>query len=629
MMLFPESLQQLYCSPYRISHNFRVGGSLSVICFLLGTLAFSNQTWAQTPQWEGVWISEKGVITLEQDGETVSGKIGKNGTFDGTAKGDELAFQYKLQNEKGSGTWRLDSNKHFCSGKFSNGYRQGTWKAWKRDATGALAKPADFSGVWLTSYGTMMLEQDGKLIEGSIGPEGWSSVDTGEISGRQLDFEWTVRQFKGDGWLQQTSDGKRIFGVMNSSSGPSPWLGVRPEGYRQEVIPKAGKMIQGIADNGMLFNLRMPDGWKEGEPTDVIILLHGSNWTTTGMVAVTAKNWPEIGKRFAILGIQGQNWAKWSEPDDLRFNYTYINWVGKSKLQGFPYTHRESPFLVGHLLDEFKERFNFQRTFVGGHSQGGFLTYVMQMHYPDKIDGTFPIAGGMIIQAEPDNFDDEKLIQQQRETPMYILHGSKDFVVRTSMGQYAYNRLLAHDFARVKFHSPPNGHPYDFLPVDKAIRWLDMMTTHDAASLAKFADELVAAKQWRDVGAALDRAEALGEQEKFASARTAFEAAAKQKSESLLKQISENKDGTWVARYLDWEEAFSLAKCATPTIDAFRKLRKQHSPSAETLYKDARSAFQNRDREKGYAKYQEIVDKYYASPRYRAVKSSLEQRKRP
>ncbi len=89
---------------------------------------------------------------------------------------------------------------------------------------------------------------------------------------------------------------------------------------------------------------------------------------------------------------------------------------------------------------ELKKDLSFRRVFVGGHSQGCFLTYTLHMHFPEEIDGTFPIVGGLIIQSEPDVFDYEKLVNSQKSRPIAIVHGAKDNVVPFSTGVYAHNR---------------------------------------------------------------------------------------------------------------------------------------------------------------------------------------------
>jgi predicted esterase len=589
---------------------------------------FASTTAAQDSPWDGLWISSKGLIELTQTGTQVSGKFGEDGTFDGSIDGNELKFEFKRGRESGTGSASISESGRQFSADVNSNFSQYKLVANKKNENAEDAETMDFSGLWLSSMGTLKLEQDGTEVTGSIGPEGWSSVNNGEVIGTRLEFDYVVRNFKGKAWLEQTEDGKSLFGLMDpEKKKPIAWTGIKPYGYEMEVKPKPNEIVKGVAKNGMLYNLRMPDGWKDGDPTDVIILLHGSNWTTDGMVHITAKNWPDIGKKFAILGIQGQSWNKNSTPESPRFNYTYVNWVGRSTLGGFPYTHRESPYLVGELIDEFKEQFSFERVFVGGHSQGGYLTHVIHMHMPEKISGTFPMAGGVIVQAEPDVFDDDDLMKSQRETPMYLLHGRKDNVVDPGMSDRAYNRFLAFDFPRVKYDRPSRGHAYDFLPIDKAIHWLDMMTTKDTEALAKFGKELVESKKWRDVGIVIDRAKAIDGGEKFSAIWMAYENAARKDGDRLKRQIEENKNSRWVDKYIDWVEQFSLSTKCKETVEAFNALQATHQEDAEKLYKEGREAFRNNNRAEGYAKYQKIVDEFYASTYYRSLKNTLDKRK--
>ena len=176
--------------------------------------------------------------------------------------------------------------------------------------------------------------------------------------------------------------------------------------------------------------------------------------------------------------------------------------------------------------------------------QSGENIDAVVLHFPEKIAGTFPMAGGLIIQAEPDVFDDADLKQAQRETPMYILHGKKDKVVAPSMSQYAYDRLIAHDFSRVVFHQPNRGHPYDFLPIDQVIEWLDMMSTNDKAALLALGKKQVAAKNWRNVGIVIERAKAIRGGKAFSEIWRSYEKAALPGGKNLLTSIESNEDGS-------------------------------------------------------------------------------------
>ena len=125
-------------------------------------------------------------------------------------------------------------------------------------------------------------------------------------------------------------------------------------------------------------------------------------------VGTLAAAWPDIARDYIILGINGELPSNLSGERPI-FNYTYVNYVGRSTFGGFPGTDRESPALVREALDELKEVYPVKHYFVGGHSQGGFLTYSLLMNSPEAIAGAFPISAGVIFQCEPSAYADAKL----------------------------------------------------------------------------------------------------------------------------------------------------------------------------------------------------------------------------
>ncbi len=100
--------------------------------------------------------------------------------------------------------------------------------------------------------------------------------------------------------------------------------------------------------------------------------------------------------------------------------------MGRSTYGGFPGTDRESPALVREAMEDLKKAYPIKHYFVGGHSQGGFLTYALLMNSPDLIAGAFPISAGLLIQAEPAVFEDKALKEAQRAVPLAIVHGKTD-----------------------------------------------------------------------------------------------------------------------------------------------------------------------------------------------------------
>lgn len=593
------------------------------------TLLFVFCSWmpsqAQDSTWAGEWVSEHGLMMLNINDDTLSGIYGDGGTITGTVANSAANLTYKNGSAGGTLTLKVADDGASFTGRWKSRGRSGSWNGWKVDPNAANEATADCAGVWLTDWGTLQITQKESSVKGTMGAEGWADI-TGNVNGRRIELKWNRLKQSGEAWLLQTPDGKRLFG-MSTGKKPKPWIGIRLEGYERRVVPVAGETVKGYADNGMLYHLRMPDGWKKGDTVDTIVLLHGSNWTTAGMVSVTARNWPAIGNKFAILGIQGQDWAKWSNNDDLRFNYTYTSWTGRSTYKGYPNTDRQSPYLVMNVIRELKEQLSFARVFVGGHSQGGFLTYILHMHFPEEIDGTFPMAGGLIIQSEPDVFDDMDLVGFQKATPMVIVHGKKDNTVRFSTGVYAHNRFIGHGFDKVKLISPEAGHPYDFLPIQRAVEYLDMMTTDDASMLLKYATSQAELKNWREVGLAIQQAKVIDAGELFSQIELSYEAEAMKDATQHTKAVTENLGNDWVDGFIQWSDQFGKSAAAAQAMNEWQALRKEHTKPAAEAMTAARKAFGGRQTALGYQHYEKIASKYFAAPVYRQVRESLANRK--
>ena len=145
---------------------------------------------------------------------------------------------------------------------------------------------------------------------------------------------------------------------------------------------------------------------------------------------------------------------------------------------------------MSEAFDELKKVYPVERYFVGGHSQGGYLTYVMLMHFPEKIAGAFPISCQVMIQCEPNVFDNEALRAAQRSVPLAIVHGKNDPNIDfASGGQYAADLYGENGWPWVHlFASETAGHQFMLLPVREAIRWLEIMASHEPKVLIDFAE---------------------------------------------------------------------------------------------------------------------------------------------
>jgi hypothetical protein len=170
------------------------------------------------------------------------------------------------------------------------------------------------------------------------------------------------------------------------------------------------------------------------------------------------------------------------------------------------------------------------------------------------------------------------------------------------------------------------------LPVGEAIRWLETMASDDPEALIAFAEKQAEAGRYRDAIAALRRLAGLkptdAQRQRADRLRASIDAKAKAKADELLPRVKANADGSWVDDFLAFRDEFEFADGARAAMAAFEALRKQQEPAAQQAFQGAMMLFRQGKRDEGYAKYQEIVDKYYASPRYRNVKEQLEARKK-
>ena len=602
--------------------------------FVLTALLIANPSaWAQIgskPTFQGEWRTSFGVVKITQNGNEVTGTYGQNGAnkIKGKVDGKVLTYEFSEGTAKGDAKWTLaESGRSFEGGFQVRGGRGGVWSGWQPDPSASKGEPAKFSGFWLTSLGLMELKQEGANVTGKFALRGDSTID-GKVKGRELTF--TFKAFRGGkGFFDLSSDGKTLEGAA-ADDGSVNWFGwsgrPAPE-YSNHTPLVAGKSIDGSTDNFLTYTVRAPEGYdplaKRFWPA--VVILHGSNMNGRSYVETIASAFPDVARDFILIGINGERPS--NTTNDPRFNFSYVNFVGKSTYGGFPGTDRESPALVSNALTELKAVYPVSKYLVGGHSQGGFLTYSLLMNYPDVVAGAFPISSGLIFQCEPSAFTDETVKTAQRKVPLVIVHGKTDPVVDPSMSRYAAELFREASFPAFRFLEPEQGgHMFALLPVNQAIRWLDALTTDDPAKLLEFADISLKEKRPSDAIAALARLRQVkllpAMETKAKALAKRIDALASPKAKTLLAQIKSGKPG-WIDAFLTYRDDYQFADAAKEVMTAFDGLRAQQTAPAQTLYNDARGLFQQGKSDEGYKKYQEIVDQDYASPLYRTVKRAI------
>jgi predicted esterase len=596
-------------------------------------IACANASRADAPgKFAGEWKTTAGPVTFQQKGDEVTGKIVFfNLAVTGKVEGKGLAVSYVERGAKVDATLEFDESGNAFTGtsKASNG-KSWEWKGWRADPSALSAKAADFSGLWLTNLGLMELTRDGSKVKGRYALRGTSSLE-GEVKGRHLDFKLKTWRFTGPGFLDLDEKGINLAGAAGTDGQAAwyGWKGRKADEYVKHAPLVAGQIVDGSTENLLSYSVRAPEGYKAGDSKKwpVALVLHGSNMNGKAYVGQMASSWPDIAKDYILLGINGET-ASNILADNPQFNFTYVNFMGKSTYGGFPGTDRESPALVREAMEDLKKVYPIKHYFVGGHSQGGFLTYAMLMNSPDLIAGAFPISAGLLMQAEPSVFEDKALEEAQRGVPLAIVHGKNDpnQQVPFSGAEYAHGLFLDAGWPAVRLFENNGGHMFGLLPVGQAIRWLEALTSDDPKVLLDFAEARLKEKEpaRRDAIAALRKAKGLKldpkTQARFDKLTKDIDTKAAPKAKTFLAAIKANKSNAWVDSFLAYREEYEYADAASAAMAAFNALRAEHDPLASKAMGEARQAFNQGQRDEGYAKAKEVVAKYYASTSYRLAK---------
>ncbi|HEV3083824.1 MAG TPA: hypothetical protein VGY66_28845 [Gemmataceae bacterium] len=597
---------------------------------------------AEEGAFNGEWRTSIGIVKLKQTGSAVTGTYGQAGQFTlkGTVEGKKLTFAYQEGRASGDAQWTMDESGHsFRGGYRVRGGQAGGWQGWRPDPEAPKSKRANLGGLWLTDLGLMELEQAGDQVKGRYALRGVSAIE-GTVTGRMFKFKYQAFR-PGSGWFDLSTEGAAFAGAATTNGFPGwyGWQGRRAPEFARHAKLAPGKIVDGSTHGLLTYSVRAPEGYKEGDGKkwSAVVILHGSNMNGKAYVGTIASAWPDIARDYLLIGINGETPS--ATGNDPRFNYIYVNYVGRSTFKGFPGTDRESPALIAEALDEIRKAYPVARYFVGGHSQGGFLTYSLLMNYPEQIAGAFPISAGVIFQCEPTAYADEKLRAAQRSVPLAIVHGKNDPFVDFSSGAYAAVVFGEAGWPAFRFFADASGagHRFGLLPVGEAIRWLEAQTTDNPARLLDFAEQRMQAKGgYRDAVAALNRARALTPDAADGAAKARLDrlsrevdARAAAGAKQFLPKIRDGQQQgkTWIDAFLAYRDDFEFAPAAREVMQAFDAIRAEHNSLARKALNEANAAFQQGRRDEGYARYQEIVDKHYAASSYRNVKRWLAERK--
>jgi poly(3-hydroxybutyrate) depolymerase len=327
---------------------------------------------------------------------------------------------------------------------------------------------------------------------------------------------------------------------------------------------KAGRIGLLTAPQGMSYFLRVPKKYDATAGARLIVFLHGSNMNGLEYLrSFEAKRWAEDALLCCPNGPQG------NDP------------FGANNF-GF-----DSAPQVAEVVAQVKASYKTTVSYVGGHSQGAFLTYSVILNYPQEFHGAFPIAGDCWLQNEPNLWSDRpEILTRQRQIALAVIHGQKDPVIAFRQGQHAYDCFVAMGWTRLRLFAPKElDHRFMLAPVAEALEWLDAMNGREEKQTNSLAAKWAKAGEW---GWCWHAAEATPMRR--AAIRQAAETAATQ----ALPQLLEAKKGepkSWLPLFTEFWRIHGETAAAQPVLNDYLEQRAKERGAAEKMLQQAMSDF--------------------------------------
>ena len=378
----------------------------------------------------------------------------------------------------------------------------------------------------------------------------------------------------------------------------------RPPSVAKPAELKPGDRGLLECENGMKYFLQVPASYDRDQGARLIVFLHGSNMN----------GWSYM---------QGINQKRWMQNDIL---LCPNGERGDDPFGANNFTFASARF-VAAVTRDVADAFKVTRTYIGGHSQGGFVTYSVIMHHPELYQGAFPMAGDCWMQNEPNLWQayPEKM-RQQKEIAIAVIHGKSDPVVSFQQGEHAFQCYRQMGYPQLRLFAPENlGHQFIFSPVQEALNWLDIMHGVDPENGVGLA------QSWFDEGDFHSAFQAAQQAWKSQQCSPESKAKAQQildRIETLaqaesrnIKQAMQGEPRSWLTDWHQYRHQFGATDAAADLVDAFESLREQQWEPGRKLFFEARQLFQTGKKEtdyeakrnEAYGKLERLINEYPAS----------------
>jgi hypothetical protein len=201
---------------------------------------------------EGRWTSNLGETTFTQDGSAVRGELvflnGQKAKLTGVFMGSDLHFSYVHDNGvMGTGKVTLSADESQLRGQYTDA--RGAQQEWilVRAGGGAAPAVADVSGQWNSNLGSVVFEQQGANITGTVTfANGQKAAVSGQLDGARFRFNYQHDNGqRGAGELTLAENHRQMSGAFRDAMGRSfEWTLARPS--QQQAPDIAGQWNSNI-----------------------------------------------------------------------------------------------------------------------------------------------------------------------------------------------------------------------------------------------------------------------------------------------------------------------------------------------------------------------------------------------
>ena len=275
-----------------------------------------------------------------------------------------------------------------------------------------------------------------------------------------------------------------------------------------------------IKTDDVHYAIRVPKKLDKKNGTNTIVFIHGSN-------------------------MRGENYAGSLETASELKDWILIGPTGPHQAGENAYNHDPGDEkYIGEIVEDVEERLKVKigRLYVGGHSQGGFLSHAVAAHLPERVDGVLAVSSGSW--ATPKKLMKKGKGRTKSPIPVAIVHAQNDPIVGFGASVAVYDGYVKAKHPAARLFGPADGlHMFMRLPILEAIAWLDLMNSDDKGEVSKVLSKTKASKDPRTAWDAAHRLKELskGKSTKADGVIKSLKVEAKKRAKDLEKRLKKAK----------------------------------------------------------------------------------------